>query len=192
MAKRRTKRTGMQQAALEAYLVNGHKIEKALLTAGYSPNTARNNPGEVWYVPAIQDELKRRLAKATKKVDLTVEWILKRLMARADAGAILAQFKKVDGEGDLFWDFTDATKDELALVSAIGVEYVKSGRGDDDAVDIKKVKVSEPDVGAALRDLMRHKGMFNDKLEITGSLEERIEAGRRRAYKKPEDQPTVH
>ena len=58
-----------------------------------------------------------------------------------------------------------------------------------------KSKPVEPDQGAALRDLMRHLGMFNDKLEVTGSMAERIKAAK--AYSQRADEveditETVH
>ena len=53
-------------------------------------------------------------------------------------------------------------------------------------MDITKFKVTEPDVQAALMALGRHFGMFTDKVEVTegGSVTERIQAGRARAYAK--------
>ena len=190
----RRKLNPKQLGAIDAFLTNGGNIKEALLTAGYAFTTAGTQSHKVWYVEAVQEELARRQKQAMKKVKLTPEWVLKRLMERADSGRLLAPFKKVSDDGQLYWNFTGADKKVLGLVSAIGIEFIKSGRGKG-SIDITKSRVTEPDVGAAIRDLMRHLGMFNDKLEVTGSMAERIKAAKaysQRADEVEDTTETVH
>lgn len=193
MANRNARLTEKQRRAIEAYLTNGNKIGEALRTAGYSEQTVRQS-STAWFAPRLQEELERRRQEVAKNAKLTPEWVLERLMERADAGRILAEFKRIDEDGQLYWDFTGADKKALALVSAIGVEFIKSGRGKG-SIDITKTKVQEPDIGGAIRDLMRHLGMFNDKLEVTGSMADRIREARdyaRRAGEPEQSAETVH
>ena len=190
----RRKLNPKQLGAIDAFLTNGGNIKEALLTAGYAFTTAGTQSHKGWYVVAVQEELQRRQKEAAKKVKLTPEWVLERLMERADAGRILAPYKFIDENGQLYWDFTGADKKALSLMSSIGVEFIKSGRGKG-SIELVKSKPVEPDQGAALRDLMRHLGMFNDKLEVTGSMAERIKAAKaysQRADEVEDTTETVH
>jgi len=194
MSKRNPPLTDKQRTAVDEYMINGFNIQAALLAAGYTASSA-NNSDETWYRnKELQKYLKKRKAIIAEKHQLTEDWVIQRLMQRADSGRLLAKFKKIDEDGQLFWDFTGATDHELALVSAIGMELAKSGRGDG-AIDVKRVKVQEADAHAALMALGRHLGIFNDKLEVTGSMAERIKEAKdyaRRADEPEETTETVH
>jgi len=180
--------------AINAYFENGFKKTKALITAGYAKTTATLRPGVVFDHPLVVAEIERRKAKMAKKHELTQDWIIERFMKLANAGETLAKFKVVQADGSLMWDFNDANEEELALVQELGVEYYTEGRGKE-AIEVKKFRVKQPDVHAALIALARHLGLFNDTIEIKGSLVERIQAGRDRAFgekDKDDKEDTVH
>ena len=178
-AKKRVPQCTQQQLLMiDAFFTNGFVKKQAMLSAGYSEKTS-NIPQLIFGKPHVAAEIDRRRKKIAKRNELSEDWVVKRLMRRADAGAILAPFKKVDFNGQLYWDFSDATEEELQLVQAIGVEFVTEGRGEA-AITVQKVRVQEPDAMAALNALCRHLGLFNDKLEIKGSLADKIREGRAR------------
>lgn len=184
----RTKKLGLtaqQSVLVDRYFENGFEKKDALLFAKYSDMTANHGSHIIFGRDAVKAEIERRKAKLAKKHDLSQDWLIEQFMKRVLAPDTLAKFKMIDQWGQLYWDFTGATKAELAMVRDLGVEFTKIGRGKD-AIDITKFKMKEPDDQAALMALGRHLGFFNDKLEITGSLEERIQAGRNRACKSNE------
>jgi len=193
MSKRKYPLSGKQRAAVDEYLINGFNIKAALLAAGYTASSAHNSDKTWTNNKELQKYLKTRQTAIAEKHQLTEEWVIQRLMNRADSGRLLAKFKKVDEDGQLFWDFRGATDHELALVSAIGLELAKSGRGDG-SIDVKRVKVQEADAHAALMALGRHLGIFNDKLEVTGSMAARIKEARDYAMQADEEEKaeTVH
>jgi phage terminase small subunit len=194
----RTKRaypTEMQMMAINAYFENGFKKNEAMRTAGYAESTCKTFTGKVFSNPVCVAEIERRMAKRAKKHDLSVDWLIKQFMKRALSGEVFAKFRKVAGDGSLYYDFRGATEEELALVQELQVEFMKSGRGKG-AIDVTKFRIKEPDVHAALMALGRHMGIFDDRLDITGGDEiSRIQAGRDRAAKAKSgesDPDTIH
>jgi len=170
---------------LDYYFDNGFSKKEALLSAGYAESTANNFAAKVFDREDVQKEIKLRQKKLAKKFQLTQDWLIKRFLRQATAGDTLARFKKIEEDGSLSWDFTGATKDDLALIQELGVDFYTEGRGKN-AKKVKKFKIKTPDEQAALMALGRHLGFFHDKVEIVGSLAERIQAGREQAYAKAE------
>tara|TARA_R110002096_G_scaffold124158_1_gene268582 strand:- start:16 stop:594 length:579 start_codon:yes stop_codon:yes gene_type:complete len=172
--------TQQRMLAIDAWFENGYQKTNAMQAAGYSEKTAQKRQAIVFGREDVKAEIQRRQAKSAKKHELNQDWVIKRLMARADAPTHLAKFKKIDTEGQLYWDFTGATQAELGMVQDLGVEFTKAGRGNS-AVDVTKFKMKDVDAHAALMALSRHLGLFDDKITVTeGSLEDKILAGRRR------------
>jgi len=174
---------------IDAYFENGFNKGKALKTVGYTQRTSRSNPQSVFSREDVKAEIARRKERLAEKHEVTQELIIGELLKRALSGATLAKFKKIQDNGTLMWDFTGATDEELALVSDLGVDFMKIGRGKG-AVDVTKFRIKEPDVQAALMALARDLGLFNDSLEVTGgTVADRIREGRARLAKEEE---TVH
>ena len=172
--------TQQRMLAIDAWFENGYQKTNAMRAAGYAEQTAVKRQCILFGREDVKAEIQRRQAKAAKKHELNQDWVIKRLMARADAPIHLAKFKKIDTEGQLYWDFTGATQAELGMVQDLGVEFTKAGRGNS-AVDVTKFKMKDVDAHAALMALSRHLGLFDDKITVTeGSLEDKILAGRRR------------
>lgn len=167
---------------VDEYMVNGNKKGPALLKCGYSATTANGNPASVFDRAEVIAEIEKRKAKLDVKYELTEEWIIQRMMHIANAGEVLAKFKKVNHKGELYWDFTGATAKDLAVISEMTTDTYMEGRGEDGRA-VKKVSVKASDPKSALDSLMRHKGMFNDKVTHAGevSLVERLQRGRERA-----------
>lgn len=193
MARKERQATPQQKQAVSNYLANGFIKKKALLDAGYAENTAAS-PHLVFSRPIVKAEMERQQAEIMKRNELDADWVISRLKDRADSGRLLAKFKRVDADGVLHWDFTQATERELSLVQAVGVEFGRSGRGEG-GIDITRSKVEVPDAQAALMALARHLGLFDDKVTVQGSIADSIAEGRAYARKvttDDEDVDSVH
>lgn len=188
--------SGQQLALVDHYFENNFNKAAAMRKAGYAEASVLHNTQLVFGHHLVVKEIAKRRKKLADKHELTQDWIIKKFMDIIDSGEALAKFKKVMPDGSLTWDFTGATVAELSHVRELGVEFAKTGRGKN-AIDVTKFKVKEPDVHAALMALSRHLGLFNDSIEVKGSLAEKIQAGRDRAYQarnaEPKDEvETVH
>lgn len=162
---------------IDAWFNNGFNKAQALRDNGYAENTALHMQHQVFNREDVREEINRRKAQLANRFKLDQDWIVGQLVNRAKAGETLAKFKQVADDGSLFWDFTNASQDELALVEDMGVDFVKGK----DGVNVKKFTIKTPDSHAALMALGKHLGIFTDKLEVSGgSLIERLQAGRNR------------
>lgn len=168
--------------AIDAYMENGGNKRQALLTAGFGETTAHGNPASVFNKPEVIEEIRRRKQLLEITYELTEDWVIQRLMRLANSGEILAPFRKKHRDGSLYWDFTDATEQELSVISGMTVDTYVEGKGAE-AQTVKKFKIDVPDPKGALDSLARKLGMFKDNVAVTGelSLIERIQRGRERA-----------
>ncbi len=177
----RTKCTIKEARFVTAYLEHGVAV-RAMVEAGYAKRTAHMHSHKVINRECVKAELARRRAKMVKEAEVTEAWIIERMKMYADSGAILAPYKKVDSEGNVFYDFTGATEEAMKVISEIVTTTHYEGRGED-RVPVIKSKVGTPDPKGALDSLARTKGMFTDKITHQGELTlvERINEGRKRA-----------
>ncbi len=183
-----------QHRLVTEYLGNGYHKRNAILAAGYSSVTATHNAKELFDHPAVVREIAKRNEGLAKDTQLDRGWIIRRMMDLAEANIKLAQYKKVDKNGQLYWDFTGAGQDELKLVTGLATDIVNMGKGDD-AMKVFKMKIDTTDPLAVLNSLARIEGLFNDKLEVKGeqSIVEILQEGRRRtAEDGAADETTVH
>ena len=178
--------TVKQELAITEFMNNGGKKADAMRAAGYSETFAKTRHSYFFNLPQVQARLELRRKRLAKRHDLTQDWIIKRFMDMADAGNTLAKFKKIGEDGELFWDFTGATEEDLALVSELSYDYYTEGRGDQ-AKDVKKFKVTLPDRKAALDSLARHLGLFNDKLQVTTDPVKTLQEARNQALKRNQE-----
>jgi len=179
--------TDLQRRAIDFYFENGFVAKQAMISAGYAKNTATYNPGRWSQQPQVIKEIARRQKVLADRHEVTQDWVIERLKRIADAPAILAKYKKVTEDGQLAWDFTDATQEDLAVINELATDMYSEGRGKGAKI-IKKMKIGSSDPMAALNALCRHLGMFNDKVTVEGelSLIERIQAGRKQSPPKGE------
>ena len=70
--------------AIDAWFENGYEKTKAMRTAGYSEMTSLKCQAVVFGREDVKAEIQRRQAKSAKKHELNQDWVIKRLMARAD------------------------------------------------------------------------------------------------------------
>lgn len=165
--------------AVEFYMQGCGKTE-SMLKAGYSKNYSEKRQTHFFNRDDISREVeKRRFAMKTRNnkiVDRIQDELAK--IAFFNIGEVI----EVTEEGDIIFNYDEATMEEFAAIGEITVETYVEGRGED-AQTVKRVKVKPYDKKAALDSLARIHGMFNDKLLVgdEGSLEQRLQAGRQRA-----------
>jgi hypothetical protein len=185
--KKGQKLSAMQRRAADAYIDNGFRNKlNAMRIAGYADTTASaaankvvfHQPKVIAYIEAARERLQR-------KYDVTKDFVVQRMARLANSGEILAKYRYTAEDGSLYWDFTDATADDLSVISGMTVETYADGRGDE-KVMVKKFKIDVPDPKGALDSLARVIGLFNDKVTVQGevSLIERLQRGRERAKAK--------
>ena len=168
--------TEKQRKLVVAYL-NGASKKDAMAEAGYTDH----HSGNAFSSPEVIKEIKRRQHIMSTKSGVTADWIISRLKLIADANLADMLLIYEDGTG-----VPDLNKLTPALRAALSnIETEKFG-------DVVKMKLKLSDKLRALEMLARHLGMFNDKLELAGeiSLEERLQAGRKRSSGEASDTQT--
>lgn len=153
--------------------------EALIRGGGYTKSTANSNAHKFFKRPEVVEYLEERRKDISAKTGVTTERLVERLKMLAFGD--LARFIKVNDKGQLDYDFTGATEDELRLVNELTVDSYKEGRGPT-ARDVKKFKFAKADTLRAIELLGRIMGVFKDKTEVSGevSLVERLQRGRDR------------
>lgn len=144
---------------------------KAALRAGYSKKSAHSIGHENLSKPEIADAIGRSREELSEKAGVTVERVLQE-MGKLAFGDTTGVF---DEHGHLLHP-SKWTPEQAAAIGSVEFSTKNLGEGEIEYV----AKIKQWDKNKALEMLARHLGMFNDKLEITGSLAERIAEARRR------------
>ena len=121
--------------------------------------------------------IKKRQEASKEKYEVTVEWIIERLMKLADAntGDVMLKLKQND------YDLAALTPDERYLISELVEERRKEGRGPD-AQEVSVIKVKAEARLGHLVALAKHLGMMVDrtKVDLGDDVVALIQAGRNR------------
>ena len=146
----------------------------AMLKAGYAPSMAKTRHGDVFGRADVQSEIERRTKLAAHRGDVTLDWIVERLKAIADAN--IGDMLVVYSDGDASIDFNRMTPQ---ISRALKKFTQKTGKGG----KIQTVELS--DQLRALELLVRHLGLSKEKtaVELSGEvgLVEALHRGRSRA-----------
>lgn len=161
------------------YFANGGNKKVALEAAGYAASTIEHSEHQVFKHPAVAAEIERRQRILAEKSEVKAEWVISKLKELAQAS--LEPFLRRSDDGGLYFDFTEATPDELARLEEVVTETYVIGRGDS-AKQVLKTKIKLSNRLAALDKLARHLGLFKDRLELDASdeLVQRLAAARKR------------
>lgn len=149
----------MRKFAME-WLVCLH-VEKAAVAAGYSPSFATSSAFILLKSPAVQAFIQAEQAAAAERNRLTIDMIIQEL--RLIAFARMGNYSRLEGS-ERFVDLSETTDEQLAAVSELQVDDIKSGRGDDSR-DIRRTKIKLHDKRAALVDLGKHLGAFREQVD---------------------------
>ena len=156
------KMTPKQAAFVAEYLVDRNATQAAI-RAGYSKKTAGQIGDENLKKPEIRAAIDAGLAKLSGKIEITAERVLRERarLAFFDPRKLFTE----KGEPKAIAELDD---DAAAVVAGLDVREEFEGNGEDRALvgSVKKWKIS--DKVAALTLAMRHLGMLDDRLDISG------------------------
>ncbi len=159
------KLTARQAAFVNEYLIDLNATQAAI-RAGYSKKTAGQIGERLLRNVEIQRALSLRMKKREERTEITQDRVLKEF-------ARLAFFdprKLFNGDGSPK-PICELDDDTAAALAGLDIMEEFAGTGEDRVFIgyTKKYKIA--DKKGALDSVARHLGMFNDKLELTGSIE---------------------
>lgn len=166
--------------AAEIYMSNGFRQNEAMIDAGFTKSTANSNAHVVFGRPEVLEYIKRRMEERAQKYEVTADRVVNE-MAKIAFFSLGDAIVEAGDDGTVSIDVTKLSKDQRAALAEFTIEEYTEGRGEA-RLGVRKVKLKPFDKKAALDSLMRYLGLFNDKVELTGtlSLVERIQKGRER------------
>lgn len=150
------KMTKMQELFVQEYLIDLNATQAAI-RAGYSPATAQQIGSELLTKPHVKKAVARAMAVRSRRIGVTADRVVMELAKVAFVNpADVINFR----EGTLK---NGAEADDVAAVQSVKVKHFG-----EDGVE-REIKLA--DKLKALELLGRHLGMFNDNLNINGSLQ---------------------
>lgn len=175
-AKDRASSNAMRREKLvQEYFKRGFSKLEAAKACGYASPKERSS--ELFAHPEVVRMIKERQEASRRKYEVTVEWIVERLMKLADAntGDVMLKLKQND------YDLAALTPDERYVISELVEETRKEGRGPD-AQEVSVVKVKAEARLGHLVALAKHLGMMVDrtKIDLGDDVVALIQAGRNR------------
>ena len=138
----------------------GRNGKGAAIRAGYSEKTAARQACQMLKDATVAARIDELVQIQNKTTGLSAEKVIREYMKVAFGS--LSTFLKIDSEGLPSWDFTDATDEQLSLISEITNESHLEGEGNS-ARTVTKVKVKMYDKMKALHDLGTHLGLWSPK-----------------------------
>ncbi|MFG1206907.1 terminase small subunit [Xanthobacter flavus] len=154
--------TKKQAEFVREYLVDLNATQAAI-RAGYSKRTARFMAAENLAKPNIAAAVEAAMAERAARTEITADRVLREL-AKLAFFDIRKAFRP-DGSLKPLNEMDDETAASIA-----GLEVSEFTDGDGGAIGyLKKIKIA--DKRAALVDIGRHLGMWNDKLTLKGDAE---------------------
>ena len=162
--------TAKESRFVEEYCVDLNATQAAI-RAGYSKKSAeaigRENLGKPRIAKAVAD-WKRRKTDETLMTSDEIRLEMQNL-ALTDVG----HFIRVDDEGQPVIDMTATTRRQIAALSEVTNEKIRTvgGSKDEPGLDVIKVRIKTHDRRASLMDLAKLKGDVTEKLELSGGVD---------------------
>ena len=169
-------------AVVDNYFENGFDRYQAMTDAGYAHKTARARNQTIFERPEVVAEVAWRREQMARRWEVTQENLLGELakLAFSNLPDIMEKIRQSDGGLDL----SGLEEQERAAIAEFIVEDFVTGRGEW-TENVRKVKIKTHDKLGAIDKLMRHLGLYNDKLNIQGEINilDKLNAGRARMKK---------
>jgi len=166
-----------QRRFCQEYVID-YNATRAAQRAGYSEKTAYSQGHELLKKPEIQQKIQENIQKIANSTQITAERVLTELAKLAFYNP--KDFFNDDGTLKQIGELDD---DQAACLAGLEVvtKFDKNSDGEVEPEYLKKIKLSSKD--SALDKLMRHLGLYRDKIEvdINESVIDRIARGRKRA-----------
>lgn len=157
--------TPKQARFVEEYLVDLNATQAAI-RAGYSRDTAHSIGHENLSKPEIQAALSESMAERSQRTEITADRVLREL-AKIGFSDIRQMFTEGGGLRRVEC-LDDEAAAALSSVEVVTRRVPGSDRDDPEYENVTKIKLW--DKRAALVDIGRHLGMFNDKLEVNAKI----------------------
>lgn len=162
--------TDKQEAFVREYLIDLNATQAAI-RAGYSAKTANRTGTRLMSNTVIGEAIRAAIGERNKRTDISADRILDELanIAFGDVRDAVTW----DDSGIRLKNSAELTPEQAAAICEVAETVTKDGGS-------KRLK--RHDKVKALELLMRHKGMLNDKLNVSGELNvSALEKGRERA-----------
>lgn len=155
---------------LYAQGVAGGKTQaQAYVDAGFAANDS--NAAQLAKRPEVAARITEINGRGAERAAVTAERVIAEI---AKIGfASIADYVKINNDGQPYYDFTGITPDQLAAIQALEIDQYTEGEDDDEAGTtariVKKIKVKQHPKLAALELLAKHTGAIVDRKELTGA-----------------------
>ena len=147
-----------QATFVQEYLIDLNATQAAI-RAGYSPGSAARYAIELLNKTHVAEAIKKAMQERNQRVEISQDRILEEL-ARIAFGD-LRDSVTWGKEGVKLKESAELTEDQAAAISEVGETVTKEGGS---------TRIKRHDKVKAIELLMRHKGMLNDKLNLSGEL----------------------
>lgn len=141
---------GRREKFINNFIRNGGNASKAATEAGYISWMGQHLMNNV---PAVRNEINRRLAIARSRYAITTDRVLGELAKVAFC--TLDNFTRIDAEGNVRFDFSESIPEDRASIAEITQEEIMIGKGDE-AMPVRKTKIKLHDKLRALETLCKH------------------------------------
>ena len=147
-----------QRRFVEEYLIDLNATQ-ASIRAGYSNNYANTNVSKLLQNTTIKEAIEKAMAERSRRTGITQDRVLMELakLAFVNAGDIIDTNDASIKEG--------ASRDDLACIQSVKVKIMDSDKG-----TMTEREIRLHDKKASLELLGKHLGLFNDNLNVNGSL----------------------
>ena len=141
--------------------------KKAAIRAGYSPRSAEVTASRLLSQDKVRARITELQAERAERTEISADRVVAELAKLGFSNML--DYLRVDAHGDPVLDLSDLTRDQAAAIKEWTIETYTDGHGEE-ALGVKRVKFKLEDKLGALTTLGRHLGIFNDRLEVRGSL----------------------
>lgn len=132
---------------------------EAARLCGYSPKSAGSQGAALLRNPRIAAIINAKMALMRERYAADNERLIQEM--RFVAMSNMADYIRIDQNGDVVFDFSQCTREQLAAVEAIQIEEHWEGTGKNARL-VKRYKLKLYNKPQAAFDLLRQQGMFDD------------------------------
>ena len=150
--------TEKQATFVQEYLIDLNATQAAI-RAGYSQRTAEQQGLRLLRNARVKESVQKAMQERNQRVEISQDRILEEL-ARIAFGD-LRDAVTWGPDGVSLKNSASLTEDQAAAISEVGETVTKEGGS---------TRIKRHDKVKAIELLMRHKGMLNDKLNLSGEL----------------------
>ena len=154
--------TPRQERFCEEYLVDLNAAAAAR-RAGYSKKTAAEQGVRLLSNVQVSERIAAMRQERSARVQVDADRVLRELCLLGFSN--MDDFLRHQDDGTAYLDFSMLTRDQAAAIQEFVVDEYMEGHGED-VRPVKKTKFKLADKKAALVEIGRHLGMFDDKLRL--------------------------